>query len=74
MATRRLRVGIVGCGSFARRAYALNLTDHPEAVIAALCDSDRTRAERLAGDLVDDYGVEPRPQVYEDYALPPTSP
>ena len=58
MATMPLRVGIVGCGAFGREAYALNLADHPDADIAALCDSDRARAKTLAGDLVAEQGVD----------------
>ena len=62
-----LRVGIVGCGGFGRHSYALNLPDHPDAVIAAVCDRDGARAEALARELIDDYDVERRPSVYTDY-------
>ena len=68
MSKRLLRVGIVGCGSFGRQAYAFNLADHPEVVIAGLCDADQGRAETLARDLVDAYDLEQRPSVYAEYA------
>jgi predicted dehydrogenase len=68
MSNSPLKVGIVGCGSFGRNAYAVNLVDHPDVVIAGLCDQDRGRAEALAGDLIDDHDVELRPSVYADYA------
>ncbi|MSS73930.1 MAG: Gfo/Idh/MocA family oxidoreductase [Candidatus Latescibacteria bacterium] len=62
-----LRVGIVGCGSFGRKTYAYGVAEHPGAVVTALCDVERGRAEALARELSEERGTSPRPGVYEDY-------
>jgi predicted dehydrogenase len=61
-----LRVGIVGCGSFGRKTYAWGVAGHPGAVVAALCDIDRGRAEAAARELSEERG-HPLPATYEDY-------
>jgi predicted dehydrogenase len=62
-----LRVGIVGCGSFGRKTYAYGVAEYPGAIVTALCDTDRARAEALARDLPEARGAPLRPAVYEDY-------
>lgn len=66
-AKRPLRVGIVGCGSFGRKTYACGVAEHPGAVVAALCDIDRARAEALARELPEERRADRRPTTYEDY-------
>lgn len=48
-----LRVGIIGCGSFGRAAYALNVSASPDACVVALCDTNRTRAKAVAHEIED---------------------
>jgi predicted dehydrogenase len=45
--SRRLRVGILGCGVLGTR-HATNLSTLPEVVIVACCDADEQRAQVLA--------------------------
>ena len=61
---RPLRVGVVGCGSFGRAAYALNVADSPDACVAALCDTDQSRAEAVAGEIED---RDQSPAIHTDY-------
>jgi predicted dehydrogenase len=44
-----VRVGLVGAGSWAQRAYVPALRAHPRAELIAVADPDRTRAEGAAG-------------------------
>ena len=62
-----LRVGIVGCGSFGRHAYADNVVDHPDVRLSALCDVDRCRTDEMVRELFDEQNRKPRPSVYLDY-------
>ena len=62
-----LRVGIVGCGSFGRGAYAYNVVDSPDASVAALCDLDEARAEALSRELSGARELRSCPRTYTDY-------
>ena len=62
-----MRVGIVGCGSFGRHAYALNVVDHPDVRLTALCDVDPSRTEALVREVFDEQNRKPRPSVFIDY-------
>ena len=66
-AGRPVRVGIVGCGAFGRSAYVQNVADHPDVLLAALCDVDVERAEAAAREHADARGLTPRPAIYADY-------
>ena len=61
-----LRVGVIGCGGFGRNAYARNIVDHPEAHLAALCDTAPEKAEKIASELLDEQN-HARPAIYRDY-------
>ncbi|MDQ6905549.1 MAG: Gfo/Idh/MocA family oxidoreductase [Chloroflexota bacterium] len=58
MAADRLRMGIVGCGGIAK-THAKALASLPEALFAACCDIDESRAREMA----EEYGV---PNVFTD--------
>ncbi len=62
-----LRVGVVGCGSFGRNAYARNVVDSPDTYLIALCDVDRERAEAVGREFFDDQNLKPCPTIYTDY-------
>ena len=64
---RALRVGVVGCGNFGRKAYVQNVAGSPDASLTALCDMDEARAEGVAREFSDDRHPESRPTVYTDY-------
>jgi predicted dehydrogenase len=57
----RIRLAIVGCGNICQ-LNAPGYLEHPRCDVVALCDTDRTRAERRARE----WGLTPR--VYTDYA------
>ena len=65
--SRPLRVGVVGCGSFGRNAYARNVVDNPDANLIALCDVDGERAKAVARELVDAHPQKPLAATYTDY-------
>ena len=48
---KRLRVGIVGAGNWAREAHVPGFRSCPEVDLVAICDVDRARAEQLATDV-----------------------
>lgn len=48
MANRTLRAGIIGCGRAALPGHVIPYLLHPQCRLAALCDRDEARAERLA--------------------------
>ncbi|MSP11528.1 MAG: Gfo/Idh/MocA family oxidoreductase [Chloroflexi bacterium] len=67
-----LRVGVVGCGSFGCNAYARRIADHPETTLAALCDTDRSRAEACAracatNEITGEPNTGPPPSIYTGY-------
>ena len=45
--TERVRVGLIGCGAFARGMHVPNLQKNPKLTLAATCDLDLTLAEKL---------------------------
>lgn len=44
------RIGIIGCGDIARKAYIPGLADYPNLQLIALADMDEARARALAAD------------------------
>jgi predicted dehydrogenase len=56
----RLRVGVIGTGSFARECHVPGIQSHPQAVVAAVCGRRIEAANRLA----DEFGV---PCVVSDF-------
>ncbi len=62
-----VRVGQIGCGHWAHRAWIPNLIACPDAELVALCDVDPSRAEALAAELFDAHNRQPRPAIYSDY-------
>jgi len=56
-----LRLAIVGCGNICQ-LNAPGYLAHPRCDVVALCDTDRTRAERRARQ----WGISPK--IYADYA------
>lgn len=61
MLTRdRLRVGVIGTGTFARECHVPGIQSHPRAVVAAVCGRRIEAAKRLA----DDFGV---PRAVSDF-------
>ena len=56
----RVRLAIVGCGNICR-LNAPGYLEHPRCDVVALCDTDRSRAERRARE----WGLSPR--IYTDY-------
>ena len=58
-----VRVGIVGCGSFGKGAYARNVVSYPDAEVAAICDLDPDRTK----DLIREYCADQPPAVYTAY-------
>ncbi len=60
MSERRVRVGVVGAGTFAREAHIPGVQAHPQGEVVALCARNRERAEAMAAS----FGV---PRVYTDY-------
>jgi predicted dehydrogenase len=60
MAERRIRVGVIGAGTFAEQCHVPGVQAHPRAEVAALCARNRQRAAAMAARL----GV---PEVITDY-------
>jgi len=60
-----LRLGIVGCGHWARDAYLPNLVDCAQVTVTALCDRDESRAAALADGFAE--GGSPWATVHSDY-------
>ena len=56
-----VRLAIVGCGNICQ-LNAPGYLEHPRCQVVALCDVDRSRAERRARE----WGIAPR--IYTDYA------
>ena len=48
MTSRKLRVGVIGAGAFARAGHLPGLTSHPRAEVAMLCGRDAARTNALA--------------------------
>src|SRR5579871_4835451 len=60
MSERRVRVGVVGAGTFAEQAHIPGIQVHPQGEVVALCARNRERVAALAAR----YGV---PGVHTDY-------
>src|SRR5438067_925164 len=60
MSERRVRVGVVGAGRFAKECHVPGVQAHPQGEVVALCARNRERAAAMAAQL----GV---PEVYTDY-------
>jgi predicted dehydrogenase len=56
----KIRIGVIGTGSFAKDCHLPGLLSHPNADVVAVCGSDFRRTRRLA----DDFSV---PDVHTDY-------
>jgi len=50
---RKLRVGVIGAGAFARACHLPGLLSHPRAEVAMICGRERKRTQSLA----DEFGV-----------------
>ena len=48
MRRRKLRVGVIGAGAFARACHLPGLVSHPRAEVVMLCGRDAVRTEALA--------------------------
>ncbi len=50
MKRRKLRVGVIGAGAFARACHLPGLASHPRAEVVMLCGRDAARSEALAAE------------------------
>jgi len=60
MNTTRVRVGVIGSGTFAVEGHISNLQSHSQAEVAAICGRNKDRTNAIA----DQFGI---PAVYTDY-------
>lgn len=59
--SRKIRVGIIGCGAIAQRLHGPDYACSPDAELVAFCDSIKGKAQALADQLA------PEAQVFSDY-------
>ena len=59
--SRKVRIGIIGCGAIAERLHVPEYASSPDAEIVAFCDVIKGKAQALAGHFA------PDAQVYSDY-------
>lgn len=62
MSDRKLKFGIIGCGTIANGKHMPNISKHPGAELVAFCDLKAEKAEKAAKE----YGA-PDARVYSDY-------
>ncbi|MFA7693865.1 MAG: Gfo/Idh/MocA family oxidoreductase [Candidatus Hydrogenedentales bacterium] len=59
--SRKVRIGIIGCGAITERHHAPEYANSPDAEIVALCDSMKSKAQAVADKFA------PNAQVFTDY-------
>ena len=66
MASKRLKVGVIGCGRISR-FHCMPIAAQPNAELKAVCDVDMSRACGMSELVAKVHGRASAPKVYEDY-------